>query len=127
MNLKGITKLIVKGLSTYSVGIVIDNIVKSTIPFGASPINKTLAHIGGYVISGMVGDAAGEYMDEQLSTIFGIEEPVVDVNAKSAIGQIRNLAKFNQGINDKIRPVIVDLCDKAERGLKEENKNEKTA
>jgi len=85
MNVKGITKMVIKGLSTYSVGIVIDNIVKSTIPFGANPINKVLAHIGGYVISGMVGDAAGEYMDEQLSTIFGKEEFVEEgKNEKTA-------------------------------------------
>lgn len=74
MNAKSITKLVVKGLSTYSVGVVIDNIVKSTIPLGANPINKVLAHIGGYVIGGMVGKAAGEYMDEELSIIFGKEE-----------------------------------------------------
>lgn len=74
MNWKMLGKFVTKVVTSASVGVVIDNAIKHTTPIDASPINKVAAQIGGFIISSMVGDKAAQYVENELSVVFGQED-----------------------------------------------------
>jgi len=78
INWKQLGKMVIRGVATACVGAVIDNVVGFTTPVDASKLNRVATKVGGYILSGMIGEKAGEYVDDQISTFFKTEEEVED-------------------------------------------------
>jgi len=70
MNWVSIGKFAVGTFATISVGQVVDNIVAVTTPLNAKMSNKLLAKAGGYILSGMIGSMASDYVIEGLDSLF---------------------------------------------------------
>lgn len=83
MNWMMIGKLAVRYLSTATVGTVVMNVVKATIPKNAHLVARTSAVIGGVILSEMVGAKAADYVEEELSVIFGEDKEEETIDGKN--------------------------------------------
>lgn len=69
MTWESIGRFAVRAVATGTVGQVVNNVVKATLPENAGRIAKASAQIGGFIISSMVGDAAADYAAEQVDKL----------------------------------------------------------
>lgn len=83
VNWKQIGKMVIKGVVTACVGAVIDNAVGFTTPIDASKMNRLGTKVGGYVLSAMIGEKAGEYVEGQLISILGTDETTSEETPKT--------------------------------------------
>lgn len=62
--LKGVAELSI----TAGVGVIVGNLVRATTPVESSRITKILVTIGGYGLTGVLGDLSGKYVANQIDT-----------------------------------------------------------
>jgi hypothetical protein len=85
MNFFGAAKLLTDLVVSAGVGSVVGNAIKASIPLEAKIIQRISIGIGGFVLSGMVGDFASKYAREKL------EEFVTQIKeTKTSIAELRN-------------------------------------
>jgi len=70
MDWVSIGKFAVKTVAGSSVGGVIMNVVKATIPPNTKPLQRVSFILGGYILSSMIADQAAEYVVKELESIF---------------------------------------------------------
>lgn len=62
--LKGVAELAV----TAGVGVIVGNLVRATTPLESSRVTKILVTVGGYGLTGVLGDLSGKYVANQIDT-----------------------------------------------------------
>lgn len=62
--LKGVAELAV----TAGVGVVVGNLVRATTPVEATRLSRVMVLIGGYGLTGVLGDISGKYVANQIDT-----------------------------------------------------------
>lgn len=70
MNWLSLGKGAIALVASAGAGTVITNVVKATMPANISTVNKVLTLVGGFVISGMVGAVASNYVTNELDMLF---------------------------------------------------------
>lgn len=70
MDWVNIGKLAVKAVAGSAVSGVVMNVVKATMPKDAKSLQKVSALVGGYILSSMIADQAGNYVVKELELIF---------------------------------------------------------
>lgn len=67
---------VAKGLANFvcgtGTGMIVNNIVTATMPFGAGIVTRIFTAIGGYTIAVMAGEKVGKYAEEK------IEKSIID-------------------------------------------------
>lgn len=78
MNTLSIAKIAIGLVASTGVSTVVGNMIKVVTPVTVSNYNKVLTVIGGFVLTGMAGKAAYNYVADELDTMFPtlVEEEV---------------------------------------------------
>jgi len=78
MNLM-VVKTAFKFVSTIGVGVIVENAIAMNTPYRLSLVRKGLVSVGTLVLSGMVADQAGKFIDEKYDefamTLYKITHP----------------------------------------------------
>lgn len=85
MDILGTTKLVSGLVVSGSVGMIVGNVVKSTMPVAPKLLQRVGYQVGAFVIGGMTADFAVRYMEKEI-------DDSVDV-AKRMTDAVRNLRK----------------------------------
>lgn len=72
-------------IASVAVGVVVHNIIGSTMPVSTNKINKVLVGVGGMVLSSMIGEKASEHaevmIDKTVEQVKGIVDNIEDLKA----------------------------------------------
>lgn len=72
-----------KFIGTIGVGMIVRNIVKTTTPINMNIIQKVCIGVGGFALSGIIGDQAVDYIDKELdSAIKMVKESLDEIKVK---------------------------------------------
>lgn len=92
----GLLKVGIELVAGFGGGLVIDNIVKITTPGTIGAVEKMVVRIGGFFISGMVGDMTANYAGRQVDRV---AEQIVKLQAKMTKTPVEPVAEKKDGKN----------------------------
>lgn len=69
MNWLNLGKFALRGFTSMSVGRVVRNVIEHTTPAEVSKVGQVSLAFGGYVLSSMIGAAAGDYVIREVERV----------------------------------------------------------
>lgn len=85
MNIFGIVKIGVEAVVATGAGAVVGNILKISTPENINRTQKILLGVGGFVLTSMVGDAAGKWVGHSIDEVAtAVKNSVAEAQAKQA-------------------------------------------
>jgi hypothetical protein len=115
--LKGVAELAI----TAGVGVIVGNLVRATTPVESSRVTKVLVTVGGYGLTGVLGDLSGKYVANQIDNYGTKFRDLLHPVQEDAEEISEVIAEHATAAKDEIADIVNDSSTKNPKAEKAES------